>query len=557
MSSVLQHVTVQDALVVQAVCGLLAHLIFKRYEPERPLYVALLVLAAPLVLSLLLVTHLPLISSLVVSFVTYNATLLTSILFYRVGPFHPLARYPGPLLCKVSMIYMAIHTYHGKRHEYIRQLFELYGDVVRTGPNEICIRDPAAIDPLMGPTGLPKGPMWIGRSMDPPSLPLIAQQDTTEHHRRRRPWNRAFNTASLKGYEPVVAARVSQLVEHLKGIKGVTKLTHWLDLYVFDFMSDMAFGGGSETMRGDEDNDKFRYLMDSSMQATVILEVLPWLRKVVHLLPGSARELVMFRKMCFQRATHRVQSGSVTKDLFHYLNNEDGAEEVSPPLMRVVSDAALAVVAGSDTTAAILSITFFFLLRNPDVYAKLKEEVDHYYPPGEDACDTQHYPKMQWLDAALNETLRLYPADLSGSQRMPTPGSGGKLIGPYFVPEGTAVRVHTFSLHRDPRNFSPHTDDFWPERWIIGGSDEKSATTPIVHNTAAFIPFSVGPANCAGKNLAMLEMRMLLCCCIQQLEFELAGDLAQDPGKFERQVRDWFILQKGELLVIVRPRVKV
>lgn len=50
---------------------------------------------------------------------------------------------------------------------------------------------------------------------------------------------------------------------------------------------------------------------------------------------------------------------------------------------------------------------------------------------------------------------------------------------------------------------------------------------------------------------------MLLCCSVQQLEFELAGESAHDPGRFERQIQDFFIVQKGELLVTVKSRVEV
>lgn len=82
-------------------------------------------------------------------------------------------------------------------------------------------------------------------------------------------------------------------------------------------------------------------------------------------------------------------------------NNDDSAEPVSPSLARVISDAGLAVVAGSDTTSGTLSNIFYFLMRNPDVYRKLREEVDLYYPAGEDPCDSKHYSKMVYMDAVM------------------------------------------------------------------------------------------------------------------------------------------------------------
>ena len=95
------------------------------------------------------------------------------------------------------------------------------------------------------------------------------------------------------------------------------------------------------------------------------------------------------------------------------------------------------------------------------------------------------------------------------------------------------MSINTLMLHRDPRNFSPFTDEFWPERWlIVQGSMELPSSVPkteFIHNGAAFIPFSygetlcfkisgevvnayllhVGPANCVGKPLAILGRRSL------------------------------------------------
>lgn len=89
---------------------------------------------------------------------------------------------------------------------------------------------------------------------------MISLRDPVEHSRRRRPWNRAFNTEALKGYEEIIETRATQLLDHLAKQEGVVDLSKWLSYFTYvllviilhmwihcstiltsyDFMSDMA-----------------------------------------------------------------------------------------------------------------------------------------------------------------------------------------------------------------------------------------------------------------------------------------------------------------------------
>jgi hypothetical protein len=80
----------------------------------------------------------------------YWAALAASVGAYRLSPFHPLARYPGPLIARVSRLWALRVVLNGKQHFVSHQLFERYGNVVRTGPNHLIIRDAAAIPTVLG-----------------------------------------------------------------------------------------------------------------------------------------------------------------------------------------------------------------------------------------------------------------------------------------------------------------------------------------------------------------------------------------------------------------------
>ncbi|KAG5730825.1 Cytochrome P450 67, partial [Termitomyces sp. T112] len=483
---------------------------------------------------------------------TFWATLGASIVVYRLSPFHPLAKYPGPLLCRVSKMYMAFLSLGGKQHTYYLQLHEQYGDIVRVGPNELSICDAAAIAPMMGPQGLPKGPFWDGRIPEAETTkPMIALRDKAEHTRRRRPWTRAFSTAALKGYEEIITKRCVQLADAVGQQSGAVDMAKWISFFTYDFMNDLAFGGGTEMMQEGDVNGLW-HLLEAGQKNAIFMSHVPWLGALFLQFPNLAKDLKAFREHAKKCAIARKKRGSPHKDLFHHLIDEDGVASIPPTVVEVVSDGGLAIIAGADTTSSAITNLVYFLLTNPNTYKRLQEEIDTL---GDNVMDYAKQAHLPYLTAALNESLRLYPPILSGSQRYT---ETGKAIGPYYVPGGTSTFVPFFCLHRDPRYFSPHPNEFLPERWL--SAEQQSRLEPEVFkdpsltitDQAAFIPFSVGPSNCVGKNLAWMEMRMLVCLLMQR--YEMRFEEGYDVDRWDEDMSDYFVMMKGRLPVVLTPR---
>ena len=111
--------------------------------------------------------------------------------------------------------------------------------------------------------------------------------------------------------------------------------------------------------------------------------------------PGTAGNLQILLDHCVRFTTARVQRGSNMKDLFHYLvrvpsvcasncrftqisrtshaarrtarNNEDLPDKLAPPMQQLADDGVLAIIAGADTTANVLTMLVLSLLAHPDV----------------------------------------------------------------------------------------------------------------------------------------------------------------------------------------------
>ncbi|OCH91406.1 cytochrome P450 [Obba rivulosa] len=527
------------------------HVIFKRIEPKEPLVHAILLVGSPALLSLLLAPYFGTLETITATFFVFFTSLTTSIVLYRLSPFHPLAHYPGPLSHKVSRLAFARIASRGRPHVYIQQLHKQYGDIVRVGPNEVSICDASAIPAMLGTTGFPKSDKYMARSLWPPIPSLIATSGE-EHVIHRKWWNRGFSSAALKDYEQIVAQHVLQLGNLLMQRNESVELGTLFSLFTFDVISDIAFGEGPNMLANGDTGGVW------SVPVAVYLNI-PWVAMYTRKLAafGSNRTIKRFRMYAVQRAKDRVEQGSLYKDLFYYLNNEDGAEKEGRPLSRVINDGTLAIVAGADTTANVLTNVFYFLLSDFAEYQHLQAEVDKYYPPGESALDTKYHQSMPILNAVINEALRLIPVVPGGSQRTAPPG--GKVVGPYYLTEGTDSVIHAYSVNRDSRNFAPHTSSFWPDRWLIASGDRTPAEAGIdesafVHNASAFIPFSFGPANCVGKNLALQEMRMAICHIMQRVDVRFAPGF--DPTSYEENLHDYFVIHRAEIFVEVNPRGK-
>ncbi|RDX50794.1 high nitrogen upregulated cytochrome P450 monooxygenase 2 [Lentinus brumalis] len=545
------------------------HQVFRRYEIYSVSFHACLFLVPPALVAAHVSSQSHSSSSISATFVnalvSYVAAIAASVIVYRLSPLHPLARYPGPVWRKVSMIGPAILATSGNRAWAFANMHRKYGDIVRSGPNELSIIDPSFIGPLLGASGLPKGPYHVGASVTPEHVSMAGLQDIPYHLQRRRPWNRGLNPSALKDYQPLIVERLQLLVRRLHEQSGIIDLGLWLKYFAYDFMSDMAFGGGSELLK-DGDKNNIWSIIEEGMVFATILHTLPWLGAYLFKIPGSVKPLLAMQQTTARLAEERFKRGSKTRDLYYYLSNEDLPDKPPPPLRELADDGVLAVVAGSDTASLTMTSVFYLLLTHPEAYTKLQEEIDTSYSPGEPDAGTKHHREMPYLHAVINEALRLFPPVPLGTQRQVPHDASPVVFGSVVIPPGTSVYLPTLALHRGPRNFTC-PNDFWPERWLIASgqlrykearrppslSSLKAADLPdFVHNDVAFTPFSVGPMNCPGKGLAMLEMRMVIVELVKHFVFKLRD--GWDPATYEKEFKDYFTAARPGLPVIIEPR---
>lgn len=153
------------------------------------------------------------------------------------------------------------------------------------------------------------------------------------------------------------------------------------------------------------------------------------------------------------------------------------------------------LLAGRDTTAGLLTNTWHVLSRRPDIWAKLKAEVDAL---GGQIPDYGSIKEMKYLKYVLNESLRLMPV-VPGNSRdaivdtiLPL-GGGPDGKSPIFVAKGTVISYSPWSMHRREDFYGPDALEFKPERW------------ETLRPGWEYLPFNGGPRICVGQQYALME----------------------------------------------------
>lgn len=94
------------------------------------------------------------------------------------------------------------------------------------------------------------------------------------------------------------------------------------------------------------------------------------------------------------------------------------------------------MIAGTETTATLLSGLTYHLLRNPDKMSKLVAEIRQTFATDEDIT-IERLQALKYLNACVEEGLRMYPPVPAGLPRV-VPQGGLSLDG-RFVPEGVST----------------------------------------------------------------------------------------------------------------------
>lgn len=375
--------------------------------------------------------------------------------------------------------------------------------------------------------------------------------------RQRKAASRLFTARALReSMSAVVRRHASTLSRELgryadqedegMALSGSTvDLFELLSRFTFDVFAEIGFGIETDSLTvseaGDEEEGskqektaarKFQRAFDSAQRTIAQRFIRPaWLWKTQRWLSVGieaqlkrdlrvidATSATMVDKCVAKAKSEEVgTSESVSKPvtivslLLNDRQHSDATQDDHESLMKELRDAVVNfMLAGRDTTAQALTWFFYCLMRNSRVEAKLREELQGIHTDADSAS-------LVYLEAALRETLRLYP---------PVPFTTKDASRDVILSDGTPIRAGTtvgltfFAMGRDPRVWGEDAAEFKPERWLETSSDCQRPKIASV-TSFKFIAFNAGPRTCLGANLAILELKTVAATLLRAFRFEL------------------------------------
>ncbi|KAI4090731.1 MAG: hypothetical protein LQ339_008275 [Xanthoria mediterranea] len=260
---------------------------------------------------------------------------------------------------------------------------------------------------------------------------------------------------------------------------------------------------------------------------------------------GLVGQRVKHIKSAMQTVQRRIEKGSEHKDFLHYILAANHDKGMSPEEIHV--NAFSLSIAGSESTATAVSGAVFLILTHRSAYQRLVTEIRSAFAT-EEEITLSSTNALEYLNAVISETLRIYPpVAITLPRRVPT---GGDVILDRFVPSGVTVGVHHYSTYHHPDNFH-RPADFLPQRWLLPGTTRDRAAAFAHDRRGCLQPFSVGPRNCLGKNIARAEMRLLL----TRVLFRFDLRLRPGQGRWMRRQKVQGFWQKGPLYCALTPVV--
>ncbi|KIY72730.1 cytochrome P450 [Cylindrobasidium torrendii FP15055 ss-10] len=470
--------------------------------------------------------------------------------------FHPLRKYPGPRLAAATWLYRfyfdIISQGGGEIVTHLEDLHEIYGPVVRIGPNELHFSETKAFMDIyrMG-NGFTKEPWFYDMfDMQESSFGFV---DVHQHRARRELLNPLFNRRGIAQLQHVIRDEVDCLISQLGSTPDVPVNLHYAFRAVtLEIIMSYAFGKHIGCLDTPGFNHQLLIDIEGALRGAATIKWFPIISTVLSTLPEaitvalvpSMRSAFDVRNMLATQIDEILADDRVLQDADHdvvytHLLNPTNEKHIRPSRKSLLDEAHLLIQAGSDTVGNTVYTGLFYAMNDPDIDKALRSELDAAWKKMDEALPLQQLEQLPYLTAFIKESLRVSHGVVSPLPRIVHQDT---VIAGHPVPAGTVVASGITIVHYDPDIFeSPR--EFHPERWL---------STDAAELEKFLVPFGRGSRQCLGLNLAWAELYLIFGNIFRKLDFKMHDTGVEDFAK----IKDYFVTGYAgrHLHAFVKPR---
>ncbi|KAI5919545.1 averantin oxidoreductase [Camillea tinctor] len=448
--------------------------------------------------------------------------------------FHPLAKYPGPRLAGATPWWIALTYARGTTSADLLKVHNKYGPVVRTSPNELSYINPPQWKEIYGhrPPGQEEFAKDKKYHAGLKGKPLLINADRGYHSEIRKLFAHGFSEKALREQEPVLQGYVDLLMQKLRENSQdghlPVDISMWYNFTTFDFVGFLTFGESFNCLQSSQLH-KWVHIFFSLAKYMAYSQAISRMPRLIQTaamtwgIPASVKsQVATLHQLNKEKTKYRIECESQVPDFMDKLI--DAYKSGKMTFGQIMGNGQLLIAAGSETTATLLSGLTFLLLKHSRVYEKLTKEIRGSFQSPEEIT-VVGVNRCKYLLACIEEALRVYPPSPQPHHRV-VPAGGATVDGEY-LPAGSIVSIPIYAIANSALNWA-EPERFAPERWLL--SEEKDggrgSADPRFANDRreASQPFSFGPRNCIGRNLAYVEMKLIIAKLLWHFDLENATE---------------------------------
>lgn len=333
--------------------------------------------------------------------------------------------------------------------------------------------------------------------------------------------------------ETVIRKTVSRLCSHLDAAQASGKPANLSDLYYAlarDIVFECSFGQKSNILDDEHEAAALRKNMTDLLLGVKTSKHFHWFFQTTRLLPAALakhfvspgvknmRDLAaMVREAIHEVTTEKPAAEpagtKAQRSVFHDILSSSKIPQIEKSPARLQSEGTMLVLAGTESTAKLLSTTHYHLLANPTMLSRVRTELSPLSTSTVSATDLQRLP---YLSACISEGNRL-SFGLTGRNARIAPEEDLS-YGGYTIPAGTSVSMATLCIHTN-ENIFPDPWKFYPDRWL--GAPGK-ALQKYQYG------FGKGARRCLGMELANAEVFLTLAAVLRGYDMALFETAEED-----------------------------